>query len=421
MNDYHYHTPPQQENRSGKRRNFTPLYLILLGIFIGVGLTNTFRPMPQKDTSEAPADSAFAQNLPTAGYGIAAFEAAVIGAVKKATPAVVSVHTQASQIVAYRFRDPFFDMLYGKRLGTRPRHGMGSGVIIDPEGIIVTNDHVINLTGERDLTNSRNDLNLTVVLSDGRTYPARILKHFPTQDIAILAVDAVDLPYLELGSSSDLTVGQTVLAIGNPFGDRLTGGLMGGEPTVTRGIISALRRNLNITQEGITRYYRTMLQTDASINEGNSGGALIDLSGKLVGINTAIMSPAGTGSIGIGFAQPSDRVRLILESVRKNSDIGAPFTGIYVQDVTPALAEALDYEGPGGVVIDSIDPESPGEDAGFKKGDIIAKVNGFSTTNREEVVSMFLGSVPGEEFTLSVFRNGKYSDLTLVLGSKNTD
>jgi len=417
MNDYQFHTSPSPK----KRRNFTPMYLILFGVFIGVGLTNTFRPMPGKDTSEAPADSAFAQTRPAAGYDVAAFEAAVVGAVKKATPAVVSVHTQASQIVAYRFRDPFFDMLYGKRLGTRPRHGMGSGVIIDPKGIIVTNDHVINLTGERDLTNSRNELSITVVLSDGRTYPARILKHFPTQDIAILAVDADDLPYLELGSSSNLTVGQTVLAVGNPFGDRLTGGLMGGEPTVTRGIISALRRNLNITQEGITRYYRTMLQTDASINEGNSGGALIDLSGMLVGINTAIMSPAGTGSIGIGFAQPSDRVRLILESVRKNGDIGSPYTGIYVQNLTPALASALDFDGSGGVIIDSIDKGSPGEESGFDKGDIITKVNGFTTTNREEVVSMFLGSVPGEKFMLSVYRDGKYRDLTLILGSKNTD
>ncbi|MBT4484573.1 MAG: PDZ domain-containing protein, partial [Candidatus Latescibacteria bacterium] len=339
------------------------------------------------------------------------YEQAVITATQKAMPAVVSVHISGTQLVVRRFRDPFFDMLYGGRIGRKSIREMGSGVIIDPKGIIITNDHVI-------YAGKNAEVQITVVLTDGRTFPAKIIKQFHTQDIAILSIEGSNLPYIEIGPSSEVTPGQTVLAIGNPFGDALTGGLIGGEPTVTRGIISATRRNLTITQYGITRYYRNMLQTDASINEGNSGGALIDLEGKLVGINTAIFSPNSTGSIGIGFAAPSDRVKLILDSVNKYGDIGQPYTGISVQDVTRSFARSLDYEGSGGAIIDEIHRNSPGEKGGFKRGDIITKVNGFTVTSTEEVRSMFWGSVPGEQFTLTVYRDGKITELKLVLGSE---
>ncbi len=400
-------------NSSRLRRIAGTISLIIFGIFLGIFLTNV------KDSyrkSSKPADMvstvANAQKVsPTQFSSVASYEEAVINAAQKAMPAVVSVHISGTQLVYKRFRDPFFDMLYGGRIGRKNIGGMGSGVIIDPKGIIITNDHVI-YAGENA------EIKLTVVLTDGRIFPAKIIKQFHTQDIAILSIEGDNLPYIEIGSSSEITPGQTVLAIGNPFGDALAGGLIGGEPTVTRGIISAKRRNLTITQYGITRYYRNMLQTDASINEGNSGGALINLEGKLVGINTAIMSPKNTGSIGIGFAAPSDRVKLILDSVIKYGDIGSPYAGISVQDVTESIARALNFRGFGGALIDEVDRNSPGEKGGFKRSDIITKVSGFTVTRTEEVISMFKGSVPGEQFSLTVYRDGKLIDLKLILGSQ---
>ena len=395
-----------------KRRIFTFLYLILFGMVIGVMLTLYLNPSKNIPVTEnITSDIVNAQThsqLPLTPD--LEYEQAVIKATQKAMPAVVSIHVIGTQLVYYSFRDPFLDMLYGKRLGRQPIRGMGSGVIIDPKGIIVTNDHVINFPNT--------EIQIKVVLPDGRTFPAQVIQHFPNQDIAFISVEGTDLPYIEIGSSSLVIPGQTVLAIGNPFGDELTGGLLGGEPTVTRGIVSATRRNITFSSEGITRYYRNMLQTDASINEGNSGGALIDLQGKLVGINTAIMSPKGAGSIGIGFAAPSDRVKLILDRVKEFGDIGKPYTGISVQDITSEIARTSGYKETEGVIINSVEKNSPGENSGFIVGDIITKVNGFRTTNTEDVQSMFMGSVPGENFVLTVFRNSKIIDVVLTLGSK---
>ncbi|HUT62815.1 MAG TPA: trypsin-like peptidase domain-containing protein [Anaerolineae bacterium] len=395
-----------------KRRIFTFLYLILFGMVIGVMLTLYLNPSKNTPVTEnITSDIVNAQThsqLPLTPD--LEYEQAVIKATQKAMPAVVSIHVIGTQLVYYSFRDPFLDMLYGKRLGRQPIRGIGSGVIIDPKGIIVTNDHVINFPNT--------EIQIKVVLPDGRTFPAQVIQHFPNQDIAIISVEGTDLPYIEIGSSSLVIPGQTVLAIGNPFGDELTGGLLGGEPTVTRGIVSATRRNITFSSEGITRYYRNMLQTDASINEGNSGGALIDLQGKLVGINTAIMSPKGAGSIGIGFAAPSDRVKLILDRVKEFGDIGKPYTGISVQDITSEIARTSGYKENEGVIINSVEKNSPGENSGFIVGDIITKVNGFRTTNTEDVQSMFMGSVPGENFVLTVFRNSKIIDVVLTLGSK---
>ena len=395
-----------------KRRIFTFLYLILFGMIIGVMLTLYLNPSKNTPVTEnIKSDIVNAQThsqLPVTPD--LEYEQAVIKATQKAMPAVVSIHVIGTQLVYYSFRDPFLDMLYGKRLGRQPIRGLGSGVIIDPKGIIVTNDHVINFPNT--------EIQIKVVLPDGRTFPAQVIQHFPNQDIAFISVEGTDLPYIEIGSSSLVIPGQTVLAIGNPFGDELTGGLLGGEPTVTRGIVSATRRNITFSSEGITRYYRNMLQTDASINEGNSGGALIDLQGKLVGINTAIMSPKGAGSIGIGFAAPSDRVKLILDRVKEFGDIGKPYTGISVQDITSEIARTSGYKETEGVIINSVEKNSPGENSGFIVGDIITKVNGFRTTNTEDVQSMFMGSVPGENFVLTVFRNSKIIDVVLTLGSK---
>ncbi len=213
--------------------------------------------------------------------------------------------------------------------------------------------------------------------------------------------------------------GQTVLAIGNPFGDKLSGGLSYSEPTVTRGIISATSRNLTIpTNEGGVRYLRNMLQTDAAINQGNSGGALIDLNGKLVGINAAIMSNDGQVSVGIGFAIPSDRVKLILDNFRNKYAVGEWYTGISVQDLTPDIRREIGFKGEEGAVITKVEDGSPATKSGLKPGDVITRVNGFAVRTKDELSSMFRGSVPGEIFKLTIVRDGRTFESNLKLGSK---
>jgi serine protease DegQ len=393
-----------------KKRRFISVFLILIGIVIGVIITKVIQNHNEPFHFLVNADSSLiAQTLPQSTMiSTGDYERAVVEAAKKAMPAVVSIHVTGTGVI--RFRDPFFEMLYGRQL--RQLSSMGSGVIIDNNGTIITNDHVLNPYG------GKASINIKVMLTDGRMYSdAKLIKSLPAQDIAILSIKGENLPFIELGSSNVISPGQTVLAIGNPFGDTITGGLLGAEPTVTKGIISAKRRNLTIQSENITRYYRNLLQTDAAINEGNSGGALIDLNGKLIGINTAIYSPKNTGSIGIGFAINVDRIKIILDRLQKYGDVGQAVSGIEVQDITPPLATALNFSG-NGVIVNSVDSGSPGEDAGIKRGDIIMKVDGYAITNSGEIVDIFNGAIPDESYTFTIFRNGDTKDLKLKLGKR---
>ena len=337
------------------------------------------------------------------------YEQAIIDATQKAIPAVVTIHTYGTQIV--EIRDPILRMLYGRRIGRRRVSGMGSGVIIDPDGIIITNDHVIGLG--LDSTD-----NIQVSLTDGRTFDAQLIQSYQVQDIAILSIKGDNLPFIEFASSSDLIQGQTAIAIGNPFGTIISEGYSSGEPTVTRGIVSALKRSLTIQSDGIERYYRNMIQTDASINEGNSGGALINLEGKLIGINTAIFTAGGSGSIGIGFAIPSDRVKLIYDRVRQYGDIGETYVGIFVENMTDTVREAVGLNTGSGIIVTKVEPGSPGEKGGFKKGDVVTGVNGLIVSSTEDAGKMFTGAIPGEVYTFTVFRNKEFREMKLKLGTK---
>jgi serine protease DegQ len=399
--------PPAEDYRAFNRpRRSVPtlIFLLALGFFIGMFWTDHFRSSRSGMTEVKPAVEA--QELSSQELRSAlSYDRLIVDVAKKAMPAVVSIHTTVSFV--YRSNDPFFNMFFGPQQNNIP--AMGSGVIIDPDGIIITNFHVISIMNQIG--------KLDVILTDGRKFKAQVRRTFPEQDLAVLSIDGKKLPCLELGSSSSLSTGQTVLAIGNPFGDSINGGLAGGEPTVTRGIVSAMKRNLTIDTDSGTRYYRNMLQTDAAINEGNSGGALIDLSGKLVGVNTAIISKNG-GSVGIGFAIPSDRVKLVLERAQKNDDPGKWDTGLEVQDITRETARALDFKGEGGAVIVNVKQNSSADKSSLKPGDIITGVNGFAITNSEELISMFRGSVPGEKFTLAVVRGGKTLSKELTLGNR---
>jgi S1-C subfamily serine protease len=401
VNAYPPHEDYRAFSRPPRNRFLVPVIFLVFGLCAGMILARKLQPQTMENST---ANSAPAGTQTSGTPDVAAalnFDRVVAGIVKRAMPAVVSVHVSGT--VLYRFTDPFYDLFYGPQ--RREISGIGSGVIVDPGGFIITNHHVITVAG--------NSSQIEVVLTDGGTFKAKVVRDFPEQDLAVLAIEGKNLPFLELGASGSVVPGQTVLAIGNPFGSQLAG-----EPSVTRGIISATRRNLTITDDsGAITYYQNMLQTDAAINPGNSGGALIDLNGRLIGVNTAIINPNMESWAGVGLAIPSDRVRLILERVRNNEAIGKWYTGIMVQDVTPETARKVSYPGQGGDVITRIDSGSPAEKCGLKTGDIITRVNGLSVGTSVQLINMFRGSVPGESFHIEVFRNGKTVGADLTLGS----
>jgi Do/DeqQ family serine protease len=288
--------------------------------------------------------------------------------VKETSPAVVNVY--ARRLLAQRDRGPFADPFFRRFFGgdgafgaprERVQNSLGSGVIVDGNGLIVTNNHVI-LGGS----------DIRVVLADRREFEAKLLLADERTDLAVLKIDTdgEDLPALAMGDSDDLEVGDLVLAIGNPFG-------VG--QTVTSGIVSALAR----TQLGITDY-QFFIQTDAAINPGNSGGALIDLNGNLIGINTAIFSRSG-GSIGIGFAIPVNMVRTVVQSAETGGRIQRPWIGAETQDVTAEIADSLGFARPEGALIASLHPNSPLAGAGLKRGDVVLGIDGKPVENAKEL------------------------------------
>ncbi|WP_395660541.1 Do family serine endopeptidase [Aestuariivirga sp.] len=290
--------------------------------------------------------------------------------VKRTAPAVVNVYAQRVAAVAQGnrfFDDPFFRRFFGDdgsfgRPRERVQNSLGSGVIVDPAGLIVTNNHVI-----------ANGTDIKVVLADKREFEARVLLADERTDLAVLKIDVPDedLPALTLGDSDALEVGDLVLAIGNPFG-------VG--QTVTSGIVSALAR----TKVGVSDY-QFFIQTDAAINPGNSGGALVSMNGELIGINTAIFSRSG-GSIGIGFAIPTNMVRTVVATAESGSDaIKRPWLGAELQDVTSDIATSLGMARPEGAMIVSLHPQSPLGASGLKRGDVILAIEGKPVESAQEL------------------------------------
>jgi Do/DeqQ family serine protease len=310
--------------------------------------------------------------------------------VRLVAPAVVNVY--ASRVVATRpispfFNDPFFQRFFGDRggggqPGRRVQQSLGSGVIIDPSGIIVTNNHVISDADE-----------VKVALSDGREFTCELVIKDERGDLAVLKLKGFQgkLPSLEFADSDLVEVGDLVLAVGDPFG-------VG--QTVTSGIISALART------GISandqKFY---LQTDAAINPGNSGGALVDMNGKLVGINTAIYSPSG-GSNGIGFAIPSNMVRLVVASARTGRKIERPWTGAQFQAVTPEIASGLGIETPRGALVINVEPKSPAATSGLQVSDLILSVDGVDVADPASLNYRLTTTGVGNDVTLSILRGG---------------
>lgn len=275
---------------------------------------------------------------------------------------------------------------------SRPKQGTGSGVIIDAEGYIVTNNHVVDFADE-----------ITVTLYDQRKFKATKVGTDPSTDLALLKIEAEDLPTLEYGNSDDIKVGEWVLAVGNPF--NLTS-------TVTAGIISAKGRNINILEGGTA--IESFLQTDAAVNPGNSGGALVDENGKLVGINTAIASYTGSFS-GYSFAVPTSIVKKVVEDLKEFGSAQRGFMGVSIQSMDSELAKELDVDIVEGVHIANIEDDGAADDAGMKIDDIVTKINGRNIKTAPELQELVGRNRPGDELEVTVNRKGTLKTLYITL------
>lgn len=315
---------------------------------------------------------------------------------REVLPAVVNISVVSTTRVTPNpfFNDPFFERFFDlpEQPDVIPQQSAGSGVIVDAgEGYVVTNHHVIENANE-----------IVVTLADRRRFDAKLIGSDAGTDIALLQIEAGDLSAVPFGDSDDLEVGDFVVAIGNPFG-------LG--QTVTSGIVSALGRSgLNI--EG----YEDFIQTDASINPGNSGGALVDLDGALVGINTAIIAPAG-GNVGIGFSVPSNMAQGVIEQLLEYGEVRRGRLGVTIQDLTPELAEALDLDVDKGAVVVQVEPESPAERAGIRAGDVIIGLDDQPVEGSADLRNQ-IGLIPiGEDIELTLLQDGRRRQVRARIGA----
>jgi Do/DeqQ family serine protease len=314
-------------------------------------------------------------------------------AAKVASPAVVSIATTQAKAPSSNLQnDPWFRFFYGEREDDSPQQGLGSGVIVSPEGYILTNNHVIEGAQE-----------IEVTLSDSRRAIAQVIGTDPDTDLAILRIQLDRLPVIALGNSDLAQVGDRVLAIGNPFG-------VG--QTVTSGIVSALGRN----QLGINTF-ENFIQTDAAINPGNSGGALVDVNGSLLGINTAIYSRSG-GNMGIGFAIPVSTARHVLEGILRDGQVTRGWVGIEPTTLTPELAETFGLKASEGVVVTGVLQNGPAAHAGLRPGDLLQKVAGQPVRNVGELLTQIAALAPGKAVKLELMRRQQALTLEVTPGQR---
>lgn len=337
-------------------------------------------------------------------------EKAMIKVAEETGKAVVSVSTVRTEKVGCPFEffgnEDMFKRFFGDYFGEMPQkefkqEGMGSGVIIDKEGYVLTNEHVVTAAEE-----------ITVKLPDGREFKAEVKGADPLNDVAILKISAENLPVAELGSSDNLKIGQIVLAIGNPFGVYL----QTSEPTITMGVISALHRHLPQTRNN-QRFYGDLIQTDAAINPGNSGGPLVDLNGKVIGINAAIFSSTG-GYQGIGFAIPIDTAKSVMGKLSEGKKILYGWLGVNIQDITDDLKEYFKLADKNGVLIAKVLPDSPAEKSGLKEGDVIKTLDGKEIKDARELFMNVGNAEVGKEVKVDIIREGQPIIVTVKIGER---
>jgi serine protease Do len=318
--------------------------------------------------------------------------------VDRVAPAVVTIHSSKRERAPQQFPffdDPFFRQFFGggtprNRGGETQREALGSGVIVRPDGHILTNYHVID--GAQDIK---------VEVTDQRTYTATVVGSDAPSDLAVLKVAAGNLPILQLGDSDRVRVGDVVLAVGNPLG-------VG--KTVTTGIISAKGRATGVSDGS----FQDFLQTDASINQGNSGGALVNTRAELIGINSQILSTNG-GNIGIGFAIPSNMAKGVMNQLIGRGKVQRGMLGVGVQTVNNSIAQALGLKEVRGVLINSVSPGKPADRAGLKTGDVIIKFNGHDVNDSNLLRNEIAATSPGTDVNLTILRDGKTQDVHVRL------
>ncbi len=333
---------------------------------------------------------------------------AVVRAAEQVMPAVVSISvtrardTRDNPFYSF-FPDEFFDRFYPQEESRQDVPGLGSGVIVDAAGTVLTNEHVVRGAEE-----------IKVTLPDGRTFTARLLDLSAVYDLAVLRLEhaGARLPVARLGNANDLIVGEWAIAIGNPFGFLLNDP----SPSVTVGVISAKGRDIKggVTEGGI---YKNMIQTDAAINPGNSGGPLVNSAGEVVGINTFIFTRGG-GALGMGFAIPITTARRLLGEIERYGRIRLAWSGLQVQPVTPYLAARLNVAKPGGLVVSRVEPASPAAAAELKVGDIIYRVNGEAVNTTEDAQRSIFGAGVGDQVRLAYERAGAPHTARLVLAEQ---
>ncbi len=318
--------------------------------------------------------------------------------VKRVAPAVVKIETTTTVNTApgdMPLNDPFWQQFFGRQFrhmmpqGPLHEHGLGSGVIVTKDGYILTNNHVVDGASE-----------VKVTLLDGREFTAKVVGRDSKSDIAVVKIPVDNLPTVPMADSDKVEVGDVVLAIGNPFG-------VG--QTVTKGIVSATERGGMGIED-----YEDFIQTDAAINPGNSGGALVDINGRLIGINTAILSRSG-GSQGVGFAIPADIARNVMQSLIAYGHVTRGYLGVQIQNVTPDLAAEFNVKQTKGAIVSDVVPDSPAGKAGFQNGDVVLEFNGKPVADSRHLQLAVADTKPGSKVPVEILRNGGKQTLEVAV------